>query len=524
MVKIISMCSLGKKQTYDVCMRKNHNFLTSKGTLLHNCDFSIKSPVLDYIKNKYGDKYGPISINISMKIKATIRDVERLQLGTVRAETDIMCRNLPDVPSGVDSLKWLKGYKNKETDAWVPGFLDSISEEAEELRVYARENSDLWVKILQTLGIMRQKSVHACGILIAGDSLQNLIPMAASKNGLMTGFAPKDLEYAGMVKFDMLGVTTLESMKISIDSIKEKEGIDLGWEEFPATEQDYEDIIGKNKLAGLFQIKTTTMRPYVQKIQPRNANDLSNIVALIRPGCMDSEAPKPNFKGSAADYFVAIRQGKEKPYYIHDDLIPILSNSYAVLLFQEQTLRIFRDLAGYSYSKADSIRRGISKKNKQLIEEGLKDLKIALEKRNWTNEQIDSLSKTIMASARYSFNLAHSSSYAVVCNNGIYLKKHYPLHYYLGELTVNTGDKEKLDPIVEECSHLILPADIKYSHANKWVIEGDKLRAPLNITKGVGNRTPIDLHQLLTFGVDSFKTKTNENVSDKEDEEENNDE
>jgi DNA polymerase-3 subunit alpha len=469
---------------------------------------------LNYIKEKYGDKASAISINTTMKVKATIRDIERLELGHVRESTELMCRNLPNITTGTDNLQWLNGYIDKETDEWKPGFLEDKSDEAEALRTYVSESPELWSKILQTLGIVRQKSVHACGHLIAGESLQNLIPMMMSKDGLMSGFDPKSVEYAGMVKFDILGVTTLESMKISIDSIKQHHGVDLGWDEFPATEEDYVKVVGKGLMAGIFQLKTNTMRPYVAKIQPRCADDCSNVCAVIRPGTLAAPAPNPNFKGTAADYFVAIRQGKEKPYYIHKDLEPILGRTLGVLLMQEQTLKIFRDLAGYTYGQAEKIRRGIGKKNKQLIEEGLKDLRAALGKRGWTDEQITCLYDTIMASSKYSFNLAHSASYGVVANNGIFLKSRYPLHFYLGELAVNGGDNEKLEPLVNECAHLLLPADIKKSHATEWVIEGDKLRAPLSISKGVGGRTPADLQQILTFGLDSFKVKNNESIVD----------
>ena len=489
-------------------------------------DFSEKSRVLEYISNKYKDKTAPVSINISIKFKAAVRDIERLELGSVRPDTELMCRNLPDIPNGIDSLKWLNGYIDKETEVFIPGFLENDCEESEVLREYERNNPILWKKISKVCGINRQRGKHACAVVIADNDLKNHTPIMWTKNKtFMTAFCPKSIEYSGYVKFDFLGVTTLEALNISINSIKETTGIDLGWEEFPATEQDYEDIIGKCLLAGLFQIKTKTMKPYVQKIQPRNSRDISNIIAMVRPQMLKAPSPNPNFKGTAADYYVAIRQGKEKPYYIHPDLEQILAESYGLCLFQENTIKIFNVFAKYDLGKSETIRKGIAKKVKVLLEEGLRDLRIELEKANWTDEQIKTLCKTIIASAGYGFNKSHSAAYAVVCNNGIYLKKHYPLHYYLGELTVNTGEKEKLDPIVEECSHLILPADVKFSHANKWIIEGDKLRAPLNICKGVGNRTPVDLHQLLTLGVDSFKVKSNEHLDDKEDEkEENNDE
>lgn len=478
-------------------------------------DFSDKERVIQYLSEKYKGKMAPIAINISIKFKAAVRDIERLELGYVRQETELMCRSLPDIPNGIDSISWLNGYIDKETDTRVPGYIESDRDEARSLIDYREKNPELWEKALKVCGIVRQRGVHACAVIISDDDICNHIPVMQSKDKrFITAFDPKSVEYAGYVKFDFLGVTTLQSMKISMDSVKEHYGVDLEWGEFPATEDDYKKVIGNNKLAGLFQIKTHTMAPYVNKIQPRCADDLSNLVALIRPGCMDSDAPNPDFKGSAADYYVAVRQGKEKAHYIHPDLIPIIGPTLSVSLFQEQTMRMFRDLAGYTWGQADSVRKGIGKKIKHLIESALKDLRVALEGRQWEEDQINKLCDSIIASARYGFNKSHASSYGVVANNGIFLKSRYPLHFYLGELAVNGGDNEKLEPLVNECAHLLLPADIKKSHATEWVIEGDKLRAPLSISKGVGGRTPADLQQILTFGLDSFKVKNNEHLDD----------
>jgi DNA polymerase-3 subunit alpha len=471
-----------------------------------DADFSDKGRVVDYIESKYGARAAPISINSLIKVKAAIRDVERMHKGEVTLETEMMCRSLPNMPQGVDGEKWLNGYQDKELGTWVPGFLEDKSPAAAVLKKYSIDNPEIWEETIKCLGIMRQKSRHACGIVLAINDLHDLIPMTIVGDELVTGFCPKSCEYIGLVKFDILGVSTLESLRVSMQEI-EKAGLQkFTWGEFETTPSDYEKIIQPMRTAGLFQIKTHTMRPFVQSIQPRNTTDLSNLVALVRPGAMDAPAPDGS-EMTAAEYFMAVRQGKAKPHYIHPDLEPILSETCSIVLFQEQVLRIFRDLAGYSYGTAEGVRRAIGKKIKEEMELHLGVLKTKLIERGWNQSQATALVETILASANYGFNKAHSASYGIVANNGIYLKSRYPLYFYLGELQSNIDDQDKTREIMTECRDLILPPNVTISHPTSWKIENEKLRAPLTIIKGVGSKAASSLSLVLQQGLSGLAQK-----------------
>lgn len=378
-----------------------------------DADFDIKEIVLEYLRTKYGDKMAKVSINTLMKIKSAIRDVERVERGEVLATTEQMCRKIPDLPQGVEADSWLNGYEDKETGVWIQGFIEEKSEEANQLREYIQRESKLWAEVLKCLGIVRQKSIHACGLLIADDAITKYTPITIIGDELVTAFCPKGCEYKGLVKFDMLGVKTLEACRISIASIKEHVGETLEWKEFDHDINVYDHIIGNKLLQGIFQIGTDTMRPYVFALNPKSTMELSNVIALVRPGTLDAPIKISEKETiTAADFFVQCQQKKRSPKFIHPDLIPILGSTHGINLFQEQTLRIFRDLGGMSYEQAESARRAIGKKDKELLIQEIGKLKEYIRTSNatWSENQIEELASMIVASSKYSFNKCFSGT------------------------------------------------------------------------------------------------------------------
>jgi DNA polymerase-3 subunit alpha len=408
----------------------------------------------------------------------------------------------------------LFGYVDKTTGAHVPGFLEQTDTLALAFKKYTEETvwvddqkqeHKLWDEVLKCLAITRTKGVHAGGVIITPGAVHDYMPLITPKEEgiLSTAYTMKSVEEVGGVKYDFLGVKTLKSLGISMRALRDNGVITLDWEEFPHDPEVYEQIIHRGLLAGLFQISTTTMRPYTLKIKPRDVMGISNICSLVRPGALDAPSPDPVDPPtvSAADYYVLCAQGVKRPYYIHDDLIPILSNSYGVILTQEQTLRIFRDLAGYTYETAEVVRRGVAKKEKALLEEHGAILRRKCIERGWTEEQAAKLFESIMASAKYSFNCAHSTSYAIMCYNGAWLKRHHPAYFWLGELTVRMGDQDKLREYLNECSKYILPVSITKSYSTEWRVEmvdgHEMLRPPLQVVKGCGPKSVDNIKAFL---------------------------
>jgi DNA polymerase-3 subunit alpha len=484
-------------------------------------DFSSQDLVFDYIRQKYGEHFARISIQKPLKLKTSIKDIERDRFGYVRDETNAMTSMIPNIPQGVTDLQWLFGYEDETTGAHELGYIELEQDPgAILLRKYRDDNKDIWDTVLKCLGVTREKSVHACGLVIASKPVKDFMPLLNVSDELCTAYGPKDVEKVGGVKFDFLSVNKLKCLEITMKSIKERTGQTLVWEEFPHDDRVYEQVINKNPFA-LFQIDTNSMRPYVSKIRPNSIAQLSNILALVRPGALDAASPDPadnpeyqasgkasDVKVTSADFYVKCAKGQRKSYYIHPDLEPILGTSYGMNLFQEQTLQIARDVGGLDYEEAEALRRGIGKKDADLLKKELAKLKLRIQDHSphWTDEQTDATLNMMKASARYSFNKSHSESYAIVTYNGAWLKFFYPLDFWKGELTVHAKDIDDVREYMKECGHLVLPIDVLKSHPTEWMIEGDKLRPPLSTLKGVG-QVGQDLQRLINEPLDSFEKK-----------------
>ena len=468
-------------------------------------DWQDRALVIKYILEKYGVQAALISTNMLLKVKSAVRDVERVRTGQVSETTNDLLRKITP-PVGVSDQDWLFGFVDKTTGAHTPGFLEQKDPIAEEFRHYTETATwtdekgiehKLWDEMLKCLSITKTKGVHAGGIVITPGAVCNYMPLITPKEEgmLATAYTMKYVEEVGGVKYDFLGVKTLASLGISMRALRDQKGINLKWEEFPHDADVYSKVIHAGKLAGLFQISTQTMRPFTLKIKPKNIQELANVQAVVRPGTLEAPSPDPQDPPTvtAALYYVMCAQGIKKPYFIHPDLEPILGNTFGVLLNQEQALQIFRDIGGYTFEEAEGARRGIGKKDKDELMKHLNVLKPKCLSRGWTEEQAQRLFDTIVASARYSFNCAHSTSYSIVCYNGAWIKHNYPAYFWLGELMVRMGDQDKLREYLSECSHMVLPVSVTKSHSTTWRIETvdgkDMLRPPLQVVKGCGPKS-----------------------------------
>lgn len=449
-----------------------------------DADFSNKSVVVANRMEKYGDRIVPLSTNMNMKLKNSIKDAERAILGRVRPETEIMCHRFPGIPQGPTEQQWLFGYEDKDTGEHIKGFWDT----SDELRQYASDNPKIWEIVEECLGVMRNKGTHACGFLITPEPVQNYFPVTwvgNKANGqLCTAFDPKSLEWTGGIKYDFLGVKTLEVVRIATDLIRERHGVHLEWKEYEHKDEVYENIFHKADTTSVFQYNTNVIKPFLKATKPTSTKDLSALTALGRPGVLQAPAPDGSDR-TCAEYYVAVASG-EKPYYLHPDLEPILKETNGVILYQEQLLKTFTLLGGYTLEMAEDVRRAIAKKDKAKMELNLGKLKDALKSRGWSQKQADTLCLQLLASNRYSFNKAHSMSYAIVGYNTAYLKYFYPLEFWTAELTVFSDNDDKLQQYISILKDKILMPSISKSKPTEWVIEGDKIRAPLSVLNGLG--------------------------------------
>lgn len=473
-------------------------------------DWEDREPILQYLFDKYQDRCSLIGTELSIKLKTSILDSERAELGEVRKETSWMVKNLSNPPQGVDFNRWLYGYSDAN-GVHTKGFLEDENDmSAVSLKKWIGENPKIWSTVQKCLGITKTRGIHAGGVLITPEPVQNYCPVMITDKGPVSSLNMKWAEEVGLIKYDFLGVSTLKALGIAIRALRKDGIVDLSWGEFPHSEDVYKNIYHTGKLGGVFQVDTNSMRPFVNKIKPNSIKDISNLVALVRPGALDAPAPDPAQAANgmtAAEYFAEVHNGRLAPYYIHPDLEPILSETYGVMLFQEQTLQFFRDIVGYTFAEAEGARRAIGKKIQSELEKHYGPAREACQKRGWTEKQIEAIIDTINASARYSFNKAHSAAYAILSYNCAYIKYYWPQYYWLGMLSIVTDDHDYLKHYLTEAAPYVLGVDIMRSHPTEWTIEGNKVRAPLSLIKGCGGASVFKIRDIMRIPLHELRVK-----------------
>ena len=445
-------------------------------------DVADQHKVLNYLENKYKDAFCRISVDTYLKLKSSIKDAERAVLGKVRPETEKLCVTLPKMAQGLSEHDYVFGHE--EDGVFHPGLIDTYLP----LKRYIEQNPEIWQIVCRMMGIIRQKSQHACGVVIADRPVQDYIPVTVVGENRVTGYSPKQLELAGLIKYDILGLNTLRDLQLALSLIKENTGKSIDPFNLPHSREVFYDI-GEGDTVTVFQFDTDTVRPFLKAVKPKNIDELAVITALCRPGTLD--APSGEKEGgrelSLAEIYVARAQGRPVNY-IHPDLIPIMEETLGVQLYQEQTLRIFRDIAGYTFEQAEAVRRGIGKKDEQVLSSCMGDLRKACLSRGWTEEQVNLLVEQIMASSRYSFNKSHAISYAYVAYACAYLKHFYPIEWWTAILA--NAKKEDLQKFWPYANKWIIMPDINNSDEKFTIkeINGQRvIQAPITLLDGVGS-------------------------------------
>lgn len=451
-------------------------------------DLSHQDKFIDYLNDTYGDSVCRISTDMVLKLKSSIKDAERAVLGKVRPETEKLCsKSIPQTPQGANDQEWVFGYED-DTGTHVNGIIDTNKD----LKAYADANPEIWKTVHEMIGIMRNKSTHACGFVIADKPVQDYVPVTIVSKQRVTGYSPKTLEMAGLVKFDFLGLNTLKDIQGAVDSIKERTGDIINPFDLPHDKVSFDNFALGNTIS-VFQFGTATVIPYLKAIKPKNIDDLAAVTALCRPGTLD--APSSDDR-TLAEVFVDRANG-EAIQYVHPDLEPIFKETYGIALYQEQTMRIFTEIVGYSDAEADAVRRGIGKKIEKVLKECMADLKRVCLGKGWTMAQVELLIKQIMASSNYSFNKSHATAYAYNAYACMWLKTNYPLDWW--KSVMSNADKNeivvKFWKYVKDFTEL---PSINES-GEDYIIKGDKLISPLSVVNGVGPKAYAQLRKYAPY-------------------------
>ncbi len=422
-------------------------------------EFTKREQVINYIKERYGnDQVALIMTYGTLSSKQVIRDVGKcLELDSYLID---QIANLLD-----PKLSLKMNLRNPK--------LKTLIDNDEKLH-------QLFVVSLHLEGLKRHISTHAAGIVIANQPLENIIPIAKTGEMLLTGITMDYLEQNGLLKMDLLALKNLTIIQNVIELIYQDTKQIINLNELPLDDQKAIKLFNQVETTGIFQFETNGMKNFLTKLKPTCFADIIAATALFRPGPMEN-----------IDTFIKRKTGQEKITYLHPLLETILTETYGIIVYQEQIMQILVAMGGYTYAEADNIRRAMSKKKKEVIEHE-KEIFVAKAIKQGIKEEIaTNVYDLILKFANYGFNKAHSVPYALISYQMAYLKSNYPEYFMANLLNMNIGSdlktKEYLDEI-KKYDIKILKPDINQSTAT-YQISSNGILLPLNSIKNIGENS-----------------------------------
>ncbi|MCC6953878.1 MAG: DNA polymerase III subunit alpha [Deltaproteobacteria bacterium] len=430
-------------------------------------DFCIngRDQVIEYVSQKYGrDKVAQICTFGTLKAKAVIKDVGRV-LGLSYAETDRIAKLIPAPRQGFD----------------YP--LSEALQMEKRLREYAEgEGKQLIDVALRLEGLSRHTSTHAAGIVIADKPIMEYMPLMVDKDQqVVTQFSMSYVEKIGLVKFDFLGLKTLTVLREAVRMIEDATGEKIDLNALPLNDKKTYQLISSGRSIGVFQLESSGITDMVTRLKPNCFDDLVAILALYRPGPLDA---------GMVDHYINRKHKREAVRYQHPMLEGILSDTYGIILYQEQIMQIARDMAGYSLGDADLLRRAMGKKKpaemakqREIFVRGAKAKGVSDSVATEVFDQMETF-------ARYGFNRSHSAAYALISFQTAYLKAHYPRFFMAALMTLEMDGTDRTLKNLNECSAMdidVLPPDVNTGSVGFQVV-GKTIVFGLAAMKGVGAR------------------------------------
>jgi DNA polymerase-3 subunit alpha len=329
-------------------------------------------------------------------------------------------------------------------------------------------------------GCARHSSVHAAGVVISPKPLHELVPVSLSAKGELTSqYTMNDLEKAGMLKMDFLALTALTIISDCLSSIKQKKDIEIDWSKVPLDDEKSMGLFGEGKTEAIFQFESSGMQEICRRLKPKELEDLAALNALYRPGPLD---------GGMVDDFIARHRGEKKVQYILPPMKEILSNTYGILVYQEQIMQLAQTLAGYTLGEADLMRRAMGKKKREEMAVHEEKFIEGAVVRGFNREKAVEVFRLMAQFADYGFNRSHSVAYAYLAYQTAYLKAHYSAYFYAAVLSNEAQDTTKVYKYSNELRSSglkLLPPDINESDADFTPLD-NAVRFGLSAIKGIG--------------------------------------
>ena len=429
-----------------------------------------RDEVIRYVQDKYGVNHVAQIITFGkLQARAVLRDVGRV-LQMPYGQIDRICKLVPNNPASpvtlqeaIDGEPMLKDMRRED---------DSVAR--------------LMDMALQLEGLYRHASTHAAGVVIGDRPLDELIPLYRDPRSDMpvTQFNMKDVEKAGLVKFDFLGLKTLSVLQRAVEHLRDR-GVDLDLSTLPLDDPASYEMMSRGDTTGVFQLESTGMRDVLRRLKPDRFEDIIAVVALYRPGPMEN-----------IPSYIARKHDEEVVTYQHDLLEPVLKETFGIPIYQEQVQQMARDLAGYTLGGADLLRRAMGKKIKAEMDAQRETFVNGCAEHSKIGKPLaERIFDTMAAFAGYGFNKSHAAAYALVAYQTAYLKANYPVEFLAASMTFDMGNTDRLAGFRRELMQQgidLLPPDINASDA-RFTVEEGAVRYALGALKNVGVQAMAEL-------------------------------
>ncbi|MDX1623438.1 MAG: DNA polymerase III subunit alpha [Gemmatimonadota bacterium] len=425
-----------------------------------------RGEIIEYVKEKYGEESVAQIITFgTMKSKAVVRDVGRV-LQLPLSEADRLAKLIPNAPGSPQPVR-----------------IEEAIEQVPEIEEAYRSNDRIRrllddAKVLQ--GLARHASVHAAGVVIAPGELVDYVPLYRSEKGeLTTQWDMNAVEKVGLLKIDFLGLKTLTVIDDTVRMVEARTGQAIDAEEIPLDDPAAYRLLAEGRTAGVFQFESSLATDICARMRPDRFEDLIAVNALIRPGPLDT---------GMTDRYIRRKKGEEPVDAYHPDLEDLLADTYGVITYQEQVMRIANRIAGFSLGEADVLRKAMGKKIQALVDEQLDRFRSGARERGYREDVVERLAHDIATFGRYGFNKSHSAAYALLSYRTAWLKAHHPREFMAALLTSEIGNTDKVVRYIEACREMeieILSPDVNESGYAFTVVDRG-IRFGLGAIKNVG--------------------------------------
>ncbi|HTO93062.1 MAG TPA: DNA polymerase III subunit alpha [Bacteroidota bacterium] len=424
---------------------------------------SKRDMVIRYVREKYGeDSVSQIITFGTLSSRAVLKDVGRvlgIPLSTVESITKQIpveqgkVRPLAEALETIPDLKWVVDSPDPKMHTLIEASL-----------------------VLE--GMNRNAGMHAAGVVIAPGTISDFVPLYKTpQTEVMTQYNMKDLETAGLLKMDFLGLRTLSVLENCLRLVAENHGVTIDLDAIPEDDAQTFALFTRGDTVAVFQFESSGMADWLRKLKPTSISDLVAMNALYRPGPMEMIGD-----------FIARKHGTQKITYAHPALEPILRETYGVIVYQEQVMKIASEVAGFTLAKADLMRRAMGKKDKALMATMKKEFIDGAAGRGTARAPAGEIFDLIEKFASYGFNKSHAVAYSVISYQTGYLKAHYPAEFMAATLSSEIGSTDKIVKLIDDCRRMgieVLPPDVNESGLDFTVV-GGRIRFGLCAIKNVG--------------------------------------